>query len=351
MQSCSVSNSNFNKPNEPTTDKEGETVQPKATRKCTNKSKKTKGKHSKGRRATKSSEPQFTPAPKPSSKRVLSSPLTPEEYIKKRNKFQNVMSDLESSMDEGSAQATGGQDPDVLAASQTHITIPESDLQKMSEFIRPTVQGDILSKIMGDLRTMIKSAVSEVIDEKLDQLRFDNSRLEEENKKLRDRVDKLELAMDESEQYSRRNSLRISNIAETPDENTDQLVYRVAEIIGVNLSSGDIDRSHRVGKRGVKPRRDIIVKLSTYRARERLFKNRSKLKNSELNGTFINEDLTKSRSELLYQARQRVRSKLLLGAWSSDGRILVKGLDGKINRISSMVHLDNACGNDSTRDR
>ena len=136
-------------------------------------------------------------------------PLTPEEYITKRNKFQNVMSDLESSMDEGSVQATGGQDPDVLATSQTHITIPESDLQKMSEFIRPTVQGDILSKIMGDLRNMIKSAVSEVIDEKLDQLRFDNSRLEEENKKLRDRVEKLELAMDESEQYSRRNSQRI----------------------------------------------------------------------------------------------------------------------------------------------
>ena len=222
MQSCSDTNSNFNKSNEPTTNKECEAVQPKATRKSTNKSKKTiKGKHSKGKRATKSSEPKFTPAPKPSSKRVLSSPLTPEEYITKRNKFQNVMSDLESSMDEGSAQATGGQDPDVLATSQTHITIPESDLQKMSEFIRPTVQGDILSKIMGDLRTMIKSAVSEVIDEKLDQLRFDNSRLEEENKKLRDRVEQLEFAMDESEQYSRRNSLRISNIAETPDENTD----------------------------------------------------------------------------------------------------------------------------------
>ena len=140
-------------------------------------------------------------------------------------------------------------------------------------------------------------------------------------------------------------TVSVSNIAETPDENTEQSVYRVAEIIGVNLSSDDIDRSHRVGKRGVKPRRDIIVKLSTYRARERLFKNRLKLKNSELNGTFINEDLTKARSELLYQARQRVRSKLLLGAWSSDGRIFVKGLDGKINRISSLAHLDNACGN------
>lgn len=350
MQSCSDSNSNCKKSDKLNLNKDCEAAKPKAIRKSTNKSKKAaKGKHSKGRKATKSSEPQFTPAPKPSSKRVLSSPLTPEEYIKKRNKFQNVMSDLESSMDEGSAQATGGQDPGVLATSQTHITIPDSDLQKMSEFIRPTVQGDILSKIMGDLKVMIKSAVSEVIDEKLDQLRLDNNRLEEENKKLRDRVEKLELAMDESEQYSRRNSLRLSNIAETPDENTDQLVHRVAEIIGANLSPGDIDRSHRVGKRGGKPHRDIIVKLSTYRARERLFKNRSKLKNSELNGTFINEDLTKPRSELLYQARLRVKSKLLLGAWSSDGRILVKGRDGKISRISSLVHLDNACGNGSTR--
>lgn len=342
MQSCNDSNkSNIIKESQP--------AQSKATQKSTNKSK--KGKNNKGKRATKSSEPKFTPAPKPSSKRVLSSPLTPEENIKKRNKFQNIMSDLESSMDEGSAQATGGQDLDVLAASQTHITIPESDLQKMSEFIRPTVQSEVLTKIMGDLRLLIKSAVSEVIDEKLEQLKMDNNRLEDENRKLRNRVEKLELAMDESEQYSRRNNLRISNIIETPDENTDHLVCKVAEIIGANLSPGDIDRSHRVGKRGGKPRRDILVKLSTYRARERLFKNRSKLKNSELNGTFVNEDLTKTRSELLYQARQRVKSKLLLGAWSSDGRVLVKDSTGKISRVSSLMDLDNACGNSNTSGR
>lgn len=340
MQSCS-DKSNIIKESQP--------AQSKATQKSTNKSK--KGKNNKGKRATKSSEPKFTPAPKPSSKRVLSSPLTPGENIKKRNKFQNIMSDLESSMDEGSAQATGGQDLDVLAASQTHITIPESDLQKMSEFIRPTVQSEVLTKIMGDLRLLIKSAVSEVIDEKLEQLKMDNNRLEDENRKLRNRVEKLEMAMDESEQYSRRNNLRISNIIETPDENTDHLVCKVAEIIGANLSPGDIDRSHRVGKRGGKPRRDILVKLSTYRARERLFKNRSKLKNSELNGTFVNEDLTKTRSELLYQERQRVKSKLLLGAWSSDGRVLVKDSTGKISRVSSLMDLDNACGNSNTSGR
>ena len=50
------------------------------------------------------------------------------------------------------------------------------------------------------------------------------------------------------------------------------------------------------------------MKFSTYRARERIFKNRSKLKDSEFRGVFINEDLTKLLGELLYEARKCVKS-------------------------------------------
>ena len=166
-----------------------------------------------------------------------------------------------------------------------------------------------------------------------------------ENDQLKQRVTKLETLADDTEQYSRRNCQRITQISESTDEVTDEIVLKIADIIDVKLSPSEIDRSHRVGKPGVKQRRDIIVKFSTYRARERIFKNRSKLKDSEFRGVFINEDLTKLRGELLYEARKCVKAGMLKGAWSADGRILIKNNADEITRVMSLEHLQNLCGN------
>jgi hypothetical protein len=51
--------------------------------------------------------------------------------------------------------------------------------------------------------------------------------------------------------------------------------------------------------------------------------------------TFVNEDLTKIRSELLYEARQLVKIKVILGAWTTDGIIIVKSSKETIHRILS----------------
>ena len=68
---------------------------------------------------------------------------------------------------------------------------------------------------------------------------------------------------DEHEQYSRRNSLRIwIKEKETPGEVTNQVVTDYAKKVGVELQPGDIDRTHRVGKPGDKPR-PIIVKFTS----------------------------------------------------------------------------------------
>ena len=60
-------------------------------------------------------------------------------------------------------------------------------------------------------------------------------------------------------------------------------------------------------------------------------------------GVFINEDLTKARSKLLYEARRRVKSDQLKSAWSADGTILIRtsereGRD-RISRITSESDL------------
>ena len=76
---------------------------------------------------------------------------------------------------------------------------------------------------------------------------------------------------DALEQYTRRNSVRISGYPEQANENIDEIVLTIAGVIDVQLLPSDIDRSHRVGKTGKttgKPRhRDIILKVATYNAR------------------------------------------------------------------------------------
>lgn len=86
---------------------------------------------------------------------------------------------------------------------------------------------------------------------------------------------KVEYDNDSLEQYSRRNSLRISGLPENPTEKTDELIIDLASEFNVTLNPDDSYRSPRVGKIEVRRRlgskqdRDTLVKFSTYNARHR----------------------------------------------------------------------------------
>ena len=79
-----------------------------------------------------------------------------------------------------------------------------------------------------------------------------------------------------------------------------------------------INRSHRLGNRKLdkcKTRR-IIIKLSRYNIRARIFKNKRKLKGKR---TSVPESLTKTRMEKLQKAREEHGFR---NVWSNDGKIL-----------------------------
>ncbi len=71
--------------------------------------------------------------------------------------------------------------------------------------------------------------------------------------------------------------------------------------IGFPVSSHEIDRSHRVGKPNPGKPRAIIVKLATYRVRQRIYMNRIKLRHCGHAEVYVNEDLTKPRAQLLFE--------------------------------------------------
>ena len=121
-------------------------------------------------------------------------------------------------------------------------------------------------------------------DEKLEQLTAEVQELKKEVHVLKTTSNRHEEMLDEHEQYSRRNYLRIwSKEPETKEENTDDNMMAYADKVGVKLSPWDIGRSHRVGK--PTQSRPIIVKFSTYGARSRVYGARKQCQDVYVSGT------------------------------------------------------------------
>lgn len=129
--------------------------------------------------------------------------------------------------------------------------------------------------------------------------------LTSENEALKTRVQNPEEAADKAEQYSLRNCIRVSGILKRDGEGTDKIIMDLAEVLQSDVSLAEIDRSHRVGK--PKPdvkgshsgKRDIIIKFTSYRSRQKLCRKRVDAKKCGYQGTFINVDLTRTRSHIL----------------------------------------------------
>ena len=62
------------------------------------------------------------------------------------------------------------------------------------------------------------------------------------------KVIKLQRDVDDGEQYSRRNSVRISGVGESGEEDTDSIIKNIARDLDADITLNNTDRSHRVGK-------------------------------------------------------------------------------------------------------
>ena len=189
------------------------------------------------------------------------------------------------------------------------------------------------------MQTQLSALVSNIVEGVLHGISSKITSLEGENKQLK--VIALENKSDRAEQYSRRNCLRLSGIPESKGESVDDKVLEITNTLGANLS---IDRTHRLGKmRGTessgKPR-DIIIKFTSYRARQKLLHNKKQLKEKGYERIFINEDLTLTRDNIHYQTRKMVKEKLIQSTWTKDGTIVVRDKDSKYYRIETQSDLD-----------
>lgn len=158
---------------------------------------------------------------------------------------------------------------------------------------------------------------------KVDQSTKDLHRSATKIEDLEDHKQQLSRDINNLEQYTRRNNLRIFGIPEMKGEKTNLIVKEMAsDKLGINLEDTDIDRSHRVGQ-GEK--RAIIVKLTRHDMKTKLIQARRKLKGSKI---VIREDLTRENAILLKAAWDSPKTT---STWSTDGRVFAIK-HGSVNR-------------------
>ena len=112
---------------------------------------------------------------------------------------------------------------------------------------------------------------------------------------LSTKVEKVEYTAYRMEQYSRCNSMLIHDLPEEKGEDTDSLVIEtVNEKMGLDISSADVDRTHRIGappKQSNKFRL-VIVKFVQHNDRRKIYINKKLRKGTKVS---ITESLTAHR--------------------------------------------------------
>ena len=115
--------------------------------------------------------------------------------------------------------------------------------------------------------------------------------------------------------------------------------------LGTDLDDRDICRFHRIGKPSTvesenEPSRQIIMKFTSYSARRKVMKARSKLKDSRRpSKVYINEDLTRKRAFLAKLARKAKKDKIINDTWVFDGKIFIKQIDDTVAVATTLEKL------------
>ena len=123
------------------------------------------------------STPISTPAgTSESKKRYLSSPFSPEDKLVKKNKAYNDSMESLDKSDVSLSLLDPVYEMETVGSAHSH-SLPETEIEKIANLLKSSIQGDILTAIKQDLSDIMKTAVSEVIDDRLKKLHDENKRL------------------------------------------------------------------------------------------------------------------------------------------------------------------------------
>ena len=177
--------------------------------------------------------------------------------------------------------------------------------------------------------------------------------LAERANRVEQAVYRIECAIDEVQQYSRRDCLEITGIPILPEENPKQLIKEIGTLIDVNVEDANLAAAHRLpDTKNVKHR--LIVKFVHRDKREEMYKKRRNLIGKKIsnlpsvqaamglaatssNNIHINESLTGYRKQLFGCINYFKRKNNHKYLWTANGKIMLKAHDSSETK-SFVIH-------------
>ena len=204
------------------------------------------------------------------------------------------------------------------------------------------------------LAAALAPALDKLQESKFATLNESISVLQDENVSLRRRLTTAEHKIDELDNTSRLDTLIFKGIAgksyaeratasATTPSSADQSALSSAVMVHTESSAAvettvldfirdqlhvPIERSDisaayplKADKKGLRP---IMVRFTTRRVRDTVFRNKKELKNSASRNVYISESLTRENANLFYQAREGIKTDKVKRAWTQGGHVFVK---------------------------
>lgn len=152
---------------------------------------------------------------------------------------------------------------------------------------------------------------------------------------LQKQMSVLSSECDNLETRSRRKMLLLHGVPEVRNEKTVQVAIDTVSKQGMpDLNEDDIRRAHRLGRTSSTKPRPLVIKFCSLDLRDQVWFAKTKLKGS---GVTVSEFLTRRRHSLFMECRERLG---VTKCWTSQGRVVVLGGDGKRHTVHSSAELE-----------
>ena len=244
-------------------------------------------------------------------------------------------------MPSGAKKSTRGGSVSIPQDEGGHAPTSPNEINNFKLMLQEALRDDVT-------RDLLANTFSHQVATQLGEMKNKISTLERENSDLHarlgvlerkqdDTVSSMSMLIDEQEQYTRRETLRISGMPESKDEQTEDTIITTLNkemALEPPITKNDIARCHRIGPQTDNRPRHILVKFVSYKTRSIVWSAKNRLKDSRKK-IFVSEDLTRTRAALFYEARQEKRAAKIKDAWTHDGTVLIKSNNGLISKFVS----------------
>ena len=194
---------------------------------------------------------------------------------------------------------------------------------------------DGLRKEMRKVETSIKQTIVEM-NEKISTVEIKCVTLQKENDNLKGKIDYLE-------GLSRRNNLIFYKIEEsqreTWDESEEKVKAFISGLCNISLEENDIERAHRIGKRG-NGERPIVVKFLRWKTRETVLRKYRKADKSKT-PIRISEDFTANVKEIRHLLKPHLQKAIEEGneAYLTYNKLIINGQAFTAGPNNSLISL------------